>query len=298
VKIQSGKTAFSFIELSVVIIIIGILAVAIVSGKRMISNSTLASAQSLTKNSTISSIPDLALWLEPTLTGSITGAITGNELSDNNPISAWNDILSGSKISLTQATSINQPAYLVSGINSLPSIRFDGSSDVLYTVTPPISAGSGTYTLVAVWRQIALSDDILMEQKSAGTVANKSAAIYLDTANLRFTGYSNQTATSLATLVAGQTYISIMAINNSDANNVRSYLNSNTAIQTNTASPSSLSVGNDFLSVGARISSAGSYNRYASVYFSEILIFNRNLKPLEVTLINNYLSKKYNITVS
>ena len=60
------KKAFSLIELSVVVLIIGILIAGITSGSRLVRNSKLASAAQFTKSSDINSIADLVLWLEPT----------------------------------------------------------------------------------------------------------------------------------------------------------------------------------------------------------------------------------------
>lgn len=297
-KTQFYKKAFSLIELSVVIFLIGTLAAAIMSGKRMITQSQLTSAQVLTKNSTVNSIPDLVFWVEPTLDGSITGASTGASLSNNNLISSWNDI-SGNKINLTQSTGGNQPTYIASGINNLPSLSFDGSSDVLYSTTAPIAVGSSKYTMVAVWRSITLSvGPVLLGQQLSGYAASRAGAIWLNNSSVKFGGQSNDSG-SLGTIAANSNYIVIMVVNNSDAaGNVSVYLNSNTKSQGNSGAPASLSIGSDFFSVGAIVAGVGVYSAYANTYLSEVIIFNRNLKPSEITLINNYLSKKYNITVS
>ena len=65
IKIKNHK-AFSLIEISVVIVIIGILIAGISSGIDMFQDYRLTSARNLTKNAPISRIPDLKLWLETT----------------------------------------------------------------------------------------------------------------------------------------------------------------------------------------------------------------------------------------
>ncbi len=297
-KVTISKRAFSLIELSVSVAIIGILAASIMSGKRIISQSALRSAQALTKNSAISSIPDLVFWVEPTLDGSITGATTGNNLSNNDLVSSWNDI-SGNKIKVTQGTTANQPQYRVSGINNLPSINFDGFSDVLYSTTVPISTGNGQYTMVAVWKSNAVSASSLMViQKSATSISGANADIWLNGSSLGMSGFSNDVS-GLGTIAAGVNYIYTMVVNNFNAtNNISGYLNSNTATQQTSPNVSGLSVGNAYFSIGARVNGVASYSNYSNVLLSEVMVFNRNLKPFEITLINNYLSKKYNITVS
>lgn len=295
-KKQLTKKAFTLLELSMVIVIISILIAGIVSGKRLITQSTLKSAQSLTKSSSISSIPDLKLWLEPTLDESITGAATGANLSNNDLISSWND-LSGNGIKLTQSTGANQPKYLLNGINNLPSISFDGTSDVLNSTAVPIAKGSNQYTIIAVLRTGVLSGSKLPVGQSQ-LVTSGAGEIFFNSANLQFSGLSNASP-AITTLTANTNYIIAIVIDNQNVSgNIFGYVNSNNSSNISSASPSLLSIGADFFSLGGRTDSAGVYEQYADVLISEILVFNRNLTPSEVAVINNYLSKKYNITLS
>ncbi len=173
------KEAFSLVELSVVAIIAGILIVAIVSGKGIIAQSSLVSAQALTKSSAIYSIPGLELWLEPTLSESITGATSGYNLSNNDSISAWDDI-SGNKISVTQVTETNRPKYLLLGINNLPSLSFNGLDNYLFSTSKtPIQAGDDDFTFIAVWKRLDPSGSehgVIFEQNNNGTAVSGERA--------------------------------------------------------------------------------------------------------------------------
>ncbi len=59
----------------------------------------------------------LKLWLDA---GSITG------LNNGDPVGTWTD-RSGNGNSAAQANLANQPSYVISGINGLPTVRFDGN---------------------------------------------------------------------------------------------------------------------------------------------------------------------------
>ena len=86
-NINSNK-AFSLIELSIVILIIGILVAGVTSSSRLITRMKLITAQNLTRNSPISSIKDLSVWWETSLDESFDNA----EESDDSLISGWLDI--------------------------------------------------------------------------------------------------------------------------------------------------------------------------------------------------------------
>jgi prepilin-type N-terminal cleavage/methylation domain-containing protein len=59
-------TAFSLIELSIVILVIGLLIAGALQGSNMISKAALSSARTLTESSPVASIRSLSLWFEST----------------------------------------------------------------------------------------------------------------------------------------------------------------------------------------------------------------------------------------
>ena len=70
--------AFSLIELSIVVLIIGILIAGVTQGSRLIRQSKIKTAQNQTTNSPVNSITGLNLWLETTLDDSVISATNGN----------------------------------------------------------------------------------------------------------------------------------------------------------------------------------------------------------------------------
>ena len=117
----SKNKAFSLIELSIVVLIIGILISGVTQGSRLIKASKLQTAKTLTLSSDVNSIKDLAMWLETSLDNSVT-------IDSSSTVTRWNDInpQSMSKINAYN-TSEYLPVYVENVINGLPVIKFSGT---------------------------------------------------------------------------------------------------------------------------------------------------------------------------
>jgi len=124
------KRAFSLVELSIVILIIGVLVAGIGQGIALVQDARPSSARMLTQSSYVNSIKGLILWLEPTSEASFSSA----ETSDNSTVSSWNDINPQATVknnaTQTGASSF-KPIYIEKGINNLPILRFDGVAQYL-----------------------------------------------------------------------------------------------------------------------------------------------------------------------
>ena len=80
--------AFSLIELSIVILIVGILIAGVTSASRLVNKMSLTSIQNQTRSSPVASIKDLVVWYETSLDESFIDS----ERSEGSKISSWNDI--------------------------------------------------------------------------------------------------------------------------------------------------------------------------------------------------------------
>lgn len=300
-----NKKAFSLIELSIVILIIGVLIAGVTQSSRLISEFKITSARTITQSSPVNSIKGLTLWLETSMENSLTSTTNGFSPENDDKISSWNDInpQAISKINLTQSTDASRPSYTKDGINELPSLTFDGSNDILFTTTTPIAASSRNYSLIVVWRR--LSDNggnIIIEQKPlSASTANRHAAVWIDVdGNLRFTTMSNDTGVNaFGSTSLNTNYITIMNIDLNDSDGVIScYNNSNTKSQTDTTTPGDMNLANGLFSVGARATDTSTYTLFSNSLISEVIVFDRTLKQEEVESINAYLAKKYKITLN
>jgi prepilin-type N-terminal cleavage/methylation domain-containing protein len=121
---RNNKKAFSLIELSIVILIIGILVAGVTQGSRLIAQFKLSNARNQTSGSPVSSIQGLSFWLETTSIESF-----GTEEPDNEDVVAtWNDINPQTSFN-NNATSAGSPEYISNCLNDLPCVRFDGVDD-------------------------------------------------------------------------------------------------------------------------------------------------------------------------
>ena len=85
---KKQNKAFSLIELSIVVLVIGILIAGVIQGSGMLVDSRLKSARALTRSSPVNGIKDLALWLETTSAESFLSS----EAENGTRLTLWNDI--------------------------------------------------------------------------------------------------------------------------------------------------------------------------------------------------------------
>ena len=142
--------AFSYVEMSVVIIIVGIMISGVTSGIRLYEESKLKGARTLTENSVVNSMEGLVLWYETSLKKSFSKA----DAVDQRRVSQWNDInpqgpglhaRAGQNTDNTQNTynyvsssgNTSGPTYVEDGINHIPTLSFkqNSMSNFEYLVT-------------------------------------------------------------------------------------------------------------------------------------------------------------------
>jgi len=293
-----SKSGFSLIELSVVILVIGILVIGITKGARIMREAKLKSAQSLTNSSPVNSINGLVFWLDATDSASLKTSSVANiattpygNLEDSSLVSAWQDrnTQSSNKITLTAPNDSNRPTYIVSGIHDLPSLQFSGNSVTQLTSSiAPLSAGDDNYTLIGVFQPAVQVSAYVFAQSLATPTNNKQASLYMSGALMGFSGASNDYVPF--TYTTNKDYILVNRIDDSQAGNIKIYING-TQYSGATTTPGSLDLGNEIVVVGARTSSGRPYTGL----ISEIIIYNKALTQNEINSINSYLSTKYNI---
>ena len=157
-KKSSNLKAFSLIELSVVILIIGVLVLGVTQGSRMMRQAKLTSARSLTTSSPVASIDGLDLWLEATSEKSFKSSEAVNTaIGSDGTLTNWYDInpQTTSPNNTSQTNSDKKPRYIANAINGLPAVNFDGTDD--YLVSSGILSGLSGVTVFAVLKPSSFS---------------------------------------------------------------------------------------------------------------------------------------------
>lgn len=290
--------AFSLIELSIVMLIIGILVAGVTQGSRLVRRSKLNTAQNLTVGSGVSSIAGLRLWLETSVDNSITSASNSNSPEDGDLVSSWNDRnqVSNDRINLAQPTSGLQPTYVSNGIGGLPTINYLGTQ-YLFNNNGPLDLGDTTYTLITVNEPTAANSvssylNVISEEGPVAVTGNRAAIAMKPSTNFG-PGFS---AHGDDYFPVGYTrykpYIASAVINGQA---VSVYVNS---ISPNSSTLPSTNYGPNGLIVGVGARPASGFSSMFNGYISEIIVYDRPLKQSEINDIYDYLSRKYNIVLS
>lgn len=279
-------SAFSLIEISVVIMIVGVLIAAIVQTSKIVKKSRLATAQSLTQSSPLVDAHGLVAWYETSLENSFIET----EIVDGGNISTWYDKNSQAitKNNALQATSGNQPKYYIDVFNgAIPALRFDGTDDFM------TFDGNGligtSYTVFIVEQRRAAGGDLPMLGGNNGLLNNNLHLLYRTDTLLVFAQYANDLVMAAPAYTSPTPRIHTFNLNTTIGK--RYWQNGGDTPDGSAAQTATLAA-----YAGSAI------GRYMATYYNgdiaEIIIFNRSLPTEERQAIEIYLGKKYGITIS
>jgi len=307
--------AFSLVELSVVILIIGILVAGISQSGRLIRQIKISTARSVTSSSDVGSIRDVTAWFETSTDGVFTNINDVTDVEDDNEIKTWRDINPqksiGDKSILTQSSSTQYPKFKSNGINGIPTLVFDGTNDFMVSTDPstmPIIPADKSFSMFAVFRTkltfnqrksflAYVGGNTFTEGAYAsigflGTSGNNAKPGFIvnsatSNANwVRDVGIIDETDYALGAVVdfnpASTTYDSAKIFLNSIEPIVSGSLSSG-------GTPVAPVLNSQKFVVG------GLTDLFFNGWISEIIIFDRTLKKEEYENTMKYLKKKYNI---
>ena len=282
------RKAFSLIEISVVLLIIGVLIAGISQGVDSYSEFKIKTAQNLTINSRVGRIDDLALWLETTLEKSFQ-----TKMLNNSEVTQWNNI---SPFALDNKNAFNytpnKPIFLENDINGLPAIQFKNSSQNCMYVENGFDKNSENVTIfLALFMKSANVNGRIIEKWSDPAKYNSypyvlRPSFYFAT----YYGAANGARSAQSVGKIGVPYV--ISARRIKSVNLSIWLNGvkgtdgtdNIATDTTNASP---------LFIGCR--GVGGADAYGDFNVGEIIIYSRALSDGELLGVNKYLSQKWNV---
>ncbi len=284
-KFKNYKTAFSMVEISIVILIIGLLIAGISKASDMIVDSKVKSARSQTKASPVNRLPNLALWIETTSSESWPDRERGGPtttksyaLKDINPQLTANDLFIFPAVSTV---------YKEDGYNSLPSISLSAdaksNNSKSYTRIFDMEKGGG-YTIFAVVKPVASKKIIGFDLSSVAASDGKGLTLEYDSttkAKITFPSAAT-TETSLVASATGTIPNNVIEVITATSNISNAAIFSNgTRSSTNTAQLVS-----DYV---------GFFTIYSGIEIFEIIVVGEWLSDPLRQRVEQYLFKKWNI---
>ncbi len=311
-KNNRGLRAFSLIEISIVLLIIGILVAGVTQSSRLISQSKINSARAMTQSSPVSSIKNLVLWIEATSEASFDDAETDDALTLTN----WYDInpQSSVKSSFTQATTANKPVYKKNIINGLPAVLFtiDGTtaadSDFMQSTNfANIVTGSSTIFVVFKTPATPAAGTILSKRIAGGDTGTNlevqttaaGGALIANCASLTADGTISCKSSTATTAINTSYIVSATFINSTASTGSNIYVAGGSAAPAAATTNDSIFITpttTDYLYLGKQ--GLTSSPVYLTAYIGEVIIYERVLKTEERKAVEAYLGKKWGIAVS
>jgi prepilin-type N-terminal cleavage/methylation domain-containing protein len=293
--------AFSLIELSIVILIIGVLIAGVTQASRLVKQSKLTTARTLTQSAPVAGIRGLLLWLETTQEKSFRPS----ETDDKDQLTAWYD----SNPQLTNANTFSTTAsanitYLAnSAINSLPAVLYSAAATTGSAFSGTvISAPYNSYTIFYVARStnLAAANTIFYN----GVAGTNGFGVSLTSAGLNSFSYSaatavNGTATSTANQATADIYCITTAPQSVDGVIVaepviQSFKNGVIDINSTTTTASwVVPTGNFFI---GNSSATGAADEFVGE-IAEIIMFDSVLSKSDRQEVERYLSRKFAINI-
>ncbi|MFC1659232.1 type II secretion system protein [Pseudomonadota bacterium] len=276
----NNKEGFSLIELSIVLIIVGLLVAGTTSGLALVRTARISYGKKLAYNFSLEfevSIPTPVLWLDANDNSTV---VTD---SDDN-VSKWSD-KSRSGNDASQTNSSYQPIHILNGLNGRPAIRFDGLNDLLISTVDLRNTISPNLTIFVVFQY---------NTENSGIFGNDNGGWdrFMMT---NFLTYAGDTVVSYAN-TAGPMRYSPESAATPHLSRIEYTATTNEVwsdgLQKDTAGAVNAGTGTSTTAIGA-IAIVGSYPLDGNI--AEMIIFEETLDTIQVQLVEEYLNKKWQI---
>lgn len=284
------KSAFSLIELSIVLLIIGIILAGITQASRIYTAYRLSSARTISQSSAVPSISELAMWYDATNEASFDYF----EAEDGEYISNWYDVnpQSTDKHNSTQSTKSVKPIYTTNCINDLPCARFAGGDFVQFDGTFLVNKH---YTIFVVEQKAAAGNDWFIGGLNPGAANRKLVFGYNTNTTLDFSHSNNGSRATVPAFTVVQPIIHSFVFNSTTGRDY--YYNGSSKSLTSTGSSPDETAFLEYYA-SAYIGKSGSTNYHYDGDIGEIIMYTKTLNTEERQAVEQYLAKKWGATIT
>ena len=285
------NSAFSLLEVSTVILIVGLLSVGIFISSGIIKKSKISRAQVLTRNSPISEIKDLALWYETSLDTSFIES----EKKDGSSISIWYDNSNQTlkKNNATQTNSSLAPIFTADVFDqAIPALRFNGISS--YLNYNGLFLVNTSYTIFVVEQRRSSGNEQYFMGGDSGSSNEDLVLGYRNNTTMTQAHYYNDLDITVSGYINPKPVINTFWLSTVSGGGKRYWQNGGVnPDESSTGSTHEIALLNY---LGAAIGKH--QTKYYTGDIAEIIIFTRALQTEERQAVEDYLSRKYNIVIS
>lgn len=293
-KNKTLKKGFSIIEISVVILIIGLLVAGISQGIDLFLDFKINVARSLTKGAPVNRVNGLELWLETTLSESFLK----NETLNNSSVSKWFDINPNSMVKKNAqiVNSENQiPRYISKGINNLPSLEFGYNNSYHKLTIPDLKPGNNATFFFVIENHISEFSGLFSSSETSHVFRNKCDA---SCANGGFSIWNGSTDSTVAqvdlNLLSNKSYIiNVEIFNNGTNRGLRIYSNGALVNTDSEINSTAISWNNPY--IGTIHYGYSPFRKIFRGKIGEFIVYDKVLHQKERELIEDYLKKKWAI---
>ena len=286
-KSSEKRKAFSLVEISVVILIIGILIAGISQASDMIDEGALKAARTATNGSRVSRVRDLVLWLDATEDGaSLTSA--NKQAAEGDDVAKWKDFNPNS-INGFELTASGTPKYNANKTGGLPGIYFNGTNSYL-KIASKFDSSAVNYTIYLVYQPVSIpasGSSVIVEKRSA--TSSFPYKLELESNGYYKLSDSDGTARSVYGAKKASTgKVNLIRLSRSSSGTLTIAVDDVSASGTG-----GTGVNSDELIIGAQ--NAATPSNFANGRIGELIIYERDLAISERSDIETYLYKKWKI---
>ncbi len=269
--------AFSLLEVSAVLIIVGIFIAGVIAANGMVSKFRITAAQTLSRSSPINEVPDAAIWLETSLDTSFNSS----ESSDASSLTTWYDSRASMSKVTVQAVSGN-PTYS-NTINRIHAVKFNGSG---YFTFDGSFLNKSDYTIFILEKRESANVGNYFLGDSSVTTPNQNLLLgYSADGQITHSQGTNSYAAGISNYSSSGGAPRVFTFTQSATAGKKTYINGVLAAQSSDTTQLS---GISTLSIGQGYTGQ----------IGEVAIFTRALEPGERIAIEDYVGKKWSSKIN